>query len=158
MLGTYNHIKYNLIDTILNRKTFREQEKHYWDQAFALLRALGLEQYAYEIATSLPYGIQRKVEVARALITKPTLLLLDEPTSGMNDAESDSFGDFIIKLRALNITIIIIEHHIPVVLKTCDQVMALNFGQEIALGKPHDVKHNPEVVKAYLGNDYVAVS
>ncbi|WP_209123285.1 ATP-binding cassette domain-containing protein [Alkalihalobacillus sp. BA299] len=154
MIASYKHLNYSLVGLLLKNKKYKEQEEQSKKEALTLLRALGLEKYANEVATSLSYGIQRRVEVARALITKPTLLLLDEPTSGMNDAECDEFADFVLKLRQLNLTIIMIEHHIPVVSKTCDSVSVLNFGETIARGTPDEVKANPEVIKAYLGNDY----
>ena len=146
------HARYGLADALLRTPRFRRQRAEIEERAMHFLQAVGLEGNAEDRAGSLPHGHQRKLEIARAMATRPKLLLLDEPAAGMNADESIELVEFIRRLKALYpVTILMIEHHMDVVSNLCDYCTVLNFGKTIAVGTPAEVKSNPEVIKAYLG-------
>ena len=117
-----------------------------------LLREQGLYEYKDDIASSLPYGLQRRLEIARALATKPELLLLDEPAAGMNPQETQELTDFIVKIRdQYHLSIFMIEHHMDLVMQISERIYVLNFGKLIAHGTPEEIQNNQEVIDAYLG-------
>ena len=123
------------------------------EKAMELLKVFDLENEATTLADNLPYGKQRKLEIARALATNPKLLLLDEPAAGMNPSETQELMDTIRFVRdEFDMTILLIEHDMKLVSGICEEVTVLNFGQELAQGKTSDVLNNPEVIKAYLGD------
>ncbi len=135
--------------------TFRgnaKEEKRMRDETMALLAEQGLEKYKDDIATSLPYGIQRRLEIARALATDPKLLLLDEPAAGMNPQETLELAAFIHELRdKYGLTIFLIEHHMDLVMRISDYIYVIDFGSEIAQGVPREIQNNQHVIDAYLG-------
>ena len=137
--------------------TFRlnhAEERRMRDEAMEMLAIVGLEAYASEKATSLPYGQQRRLEIARALATNPKLLLLDEPAAGMNPQETDELGAFIQKIKQhFDLTVFMIEHHMNLVMDISDRIYVIDFGKQIAEGTPGEVRDNPAVIAAYLGVD-----
>ncbi|MEG4322981.1 MULTISPECIES: ABC transporter ATP-binding protein [unclassified Microcoleus] len=123
-------------------------------KALELLELVGLGDRAQEQAKNLPYGDQRRLEIARALALEPQILLLDEPAAGMNPKEKHKLSEFIREVREqFNLTVILIEHHVPLVMGLCDRIAVLHFGQLIALGEPAIVRNNPAVIEAYLGDE-----
>ena len=135
--------------------TFRlnaKEEKANRKKTAELLEIVGLADVANELATSLPYGKQRRLEIARALATDPTLLLLDEPAAGMNPQETDELGEFIVDIKnRFNLTVFMIEHHMNLVMDISDRIYVLDFGKQIAEGTPEEIQKNPVVIAAYLG-------
>ncbi len=130
------------------------EEKAMREKSMKLLEIVGLAEEANELATSLPYGKQRRLEIARALATDPTLLLLDEPAAGMNPQETDELGEFIVEIKnRFNLTVFMIEHHMNLVMDISDRIYVLDFGKQIAEGTPEEIQKNPVVIAAYLGVD-----
>ena len=151
--GFHNLNKYSTLEGILRLPKYFKTEKKMDEKAMELLRVFGLEDEASTLADNLPYGKQRKLEIARALATNPKLLLLDEPAAGMNPSETQELMDTIRFVRdKFDMTVLLIEHDMKLVSGICEEVSVLNFGQELAQGKTSDVLNNPEVIKAYLGD------
>lgn len=154
MIACNMHSSYGLGDALLHTPRYRKATQRTEERAMEFLEIVGLEGRAEERADSLPYGHQRKLEIARAMATEPGLLLLDEPAAGMNADESLELVDFIRGLKErFPITILMIEHHMDVVTNLCDACTVLNFGKTLAAGTVEEIKQNPEVVAAYLGGE-----
>lgn len=148
------HPRSSLLQIFFNTKTYRNNEAFIEEKAHEILGLVGLEKLAGELAKNLPHGHQKMLGVARALATKPKLLLLDEPLSGMNPSEIDSSLDAIRSMRDNGITVLIVEHNMQI-LNLCDRVVVISFGQKICEGLPAEVRANEEVISAYFGADYV---
>jgi branched-chain amino acid transport system ATP-binding protein len=144
----------HLLPSVLHTPGYLRKEKESRDKAMDLLASVGLVEHALDSATSLPYGKQRRLEIVRALATKPTCLLLDEPAAGMNPQESHELMDFILKIREqFGISILLIEHHMQVVMGVCSRMYVLEYGITIADGTPEEIRKNERVIEAYLGVD-----
>lgn len=150
--GMHNALKYGLFTSILRLPKYYRLEKESTEKAMELLKIFELDQFADLIAGNLPYGAQRRLEIARALATNPKLLLLDEPAAGMNPQETEDLMDMIRKIRShFDISILLIEHDMKLVMGICERITVLNFGQVLAQGLPQEIQSNKEVIKAYIG-------
>jgi len=146
------HASYNVFDGILRSGRFGRGEKEMTDRALQFLSVFGLEKYQDSLAANLPYGEQRRMEIARALATEPDLLLLDEPAAGMNPGEIVELMELIHFIRdRFDLTILLIEHQMRVVMGICEWITVIDFGEIIARGTPDEIRDNPKVVEAYLG-------
>ena len=142
------------VSSVLRMPRYRKENAQMYRRAEELLRYMGLWEVRGEVASSLPYGMQRKLEIARALATQPTLLLLDEPAAGMNPAESAELTELIRGIRdQFRLTVLLIEHHMDVVMDISDRIYVLNYGSLIADGTPEEIQNNDDVIHAYLGGD-----
>ncbi len=151
-IGLHNQMKYSTIEGIFRLPGFFKTEKQMNEKAMELLKVFDLDGSADTLASNLPYGKQRKLEIARAIATNPKLLLLDEPAAGMNPNETKELMETIHFIRDhFDLTVLVIEHDMSLVSGICEEITVLNFGKELAKGKTAEVLKNPEVVKAYLG-------
>jgi branched-chain amino acid transport system ATP-binding protein len=151
MTGTHNLFKTSVWDALLHDRRFRREEKEARGIAESLLQKVGLWELREEYARNLPYGAQRRLEIARALASRPEILLLDEPAAGMNTRETEELKEFIFQLREEGQTILIIEHDMKLVMSMAEVISVLDHGVKIAEGSAEDVQNNEQVVEAYLG-------
>jgi branched-chain amino acid transport system ATP-binding protein len=157
MIGRHPRLHAGILGAIFrDRKTREEEEKVIYD-SYEILKRMGLARYVNDLAKNLPYGAQRRLEIARALATEPFLLLLDEPAAGMNPQETKELEGLIKWIRDTeNVSIFLIEHDMSLVMSLSERIYVMDYGKLIATGTPAEVKNNPEVIKAYLGEEAIA--
>ena len=154
LLAEHARVRYGALPGIFGSPPSFLEEKHLRRNAMEVLDFIGLAHLAHSKLDGLPYGTLKLIEIGTVLATDPDVILLDEPSSGMGPEEAHDFGERLIELRkTLNLTVLMIEHHVPLVTSVCDYVYCLNFGKVLAKGKPQEVATHPEVVAAYLGSD-----
>lgn len=144
--------RYNVLDAVLRLPQYKKEEKQLKEQAEGLMEIMGLKDRRELVANNLPYGLQRRLEIARALALNPQILLLDEPAAGMNPDETDQLMRLIVDIRKkFNLSVLIIDHHMDLVMGICEKIMVLNFGCKLAEGTPSEIQNNTKVIEAYLG-------
>jgi branched-chain amino acid transport system ATP-binding protein len=148
------HLGYGFLQSVLRTRKFRTHERKVKKTADEILDLLGIRHFALELPKNLPYGLQRRVEIGRALTLRPKLLLLDEPAAGMNPGEVEQLIGLIRWIRdEFKLTVLLIEHHMRVVMNVCERMKVVDFGETIAEGTPDEIKRNPRVIQAYLGEE-----
>ena len=148
-----HHAKVGLFQEILNPVAVHQEEKKFVEKAMELLDLLEVADFAKELATSLPYGHQRRVEMARALATDPKVILLDEPAAGLNEVETEDLRKTLMKIRDLGVTIFLVEHDMKLVMEVCEEISVLDYGKKIAEGTGAVISKDPVVIEAYLGQE-----
>lgn len=154
LVAMHKNVRYTMLEGILRLPRYYKQEARFQEQAMHILSVVGLDSKAQELAENLPYGEQRKLEIARAIATGAFVIFLDEPAAGMNPSETDELARLIVDLKdEYDLTIILIEHDMKFVMGLCERIYVLDFGTIIAEGSPDEIKHNQRVIQAYLGEE-----
>ena len=157
MIGRHSRLHAGVLGAILRNKSTRLEEEQLIHDSYEILKKIGIERYVNDLARNLPYGAQRRLEIARPLATEPFLLLLDEPAAGMNPQETKRLEELILRLRDTeDLTIFLIEHDMSLVMSLSERIYVMDYGKLIATGTPSQIKNNPEVIKAYLGEEVSA--
>jgi branched-chain amino acid transport system ATP-binding protein len=154
MVGRHSRTKAGLLSGVLNLPWTWKEEREIRERSLGLLDTLGLTDAAEEPASNLPFGKQRLLEIARALATEPSLLLLDEPAAGLNIYETREMADIVLKIRGWGITVLLVEHDMSLVMDISDEIVVLNYGRKVAEGEPAQIQRDPEVIRIYLGGDH----
>jgi branched-chain amino acid transport system ATP-binding protein len=154
MVGRHPRTKAGFFSGVLNLPWTWKEEREIKERSLTLLDTLGLGDSAGELASNLPFGKQRLLEIARALATEPLLLMLDEPAAGLNIYETREMADLILKIREWGITVLLVEHDMSLVMDISDEIVVLNYGSKVTEGKPEEIQRDPEVIRIYLGGDH----
>jgi len=159
MIGAHLKLKPSFVKSLFLRGTIHHQDRVMRETAYEKLRFVGLERAAGDTSPSnLPFGNQRLLEIARALMAEPEMLLLDEPASGLNDAEVEDFKKLLLAVKEKGMTILLVEHNMKLVMEVADEIVVLNFGRKLAEGNCDEISCNRKVIEAYLGSDYVNIA